>query len=165
MHASDRETLALNFHFPWTTQEQIKEKWEKYFLEQEQGKRTVYLLENQGQILGYASLLNIPEYSHFKERGIPEIHDLWIHEKFRSQGFGKMLIHYLENQAREQGYHQIGLGVGLYRDYGPAQILYCKLGYVPDGNGITYKYARAAPGKKYPVDDDLILWLIKTLSD
>ncbi len=75
-----------------------------------------------------------------------------------------MLILHLENIARKEGYKQIGLGVGLYRDYGAAQTLYVRLGYVPDGEGITYKTAFTIPGEQYPIDDDLILWLKKSLN-
>ena len=38
-----------------------------------------------------------------------------------------------------------------------------QLGYTPDGKGITYKHNAVIPGEKYPIDDDLILWLIKPL--
>jgi len=37
------------------------------------------------------------------------------------------------------------------------------MGYQPDGNGITYKGAWVVPGEQYPVDDDLLFWLTKTL--
>ena len=45
-----------------------------------------------------------------------------------------------------------------------AQKLYIKMGYVPDGNGVTYKYQPVIPGDLYPVDDDLVIWLKKDLS-
>lgn len=61
------------------------------------------------------------------------------------------------------GYKKIGLAVGLYADYGPAQKLYFKLGYIPDGFGITYEYAQVIPGQSYCVDDSLLLWLTKSL--
>jgi hypothetical protein len=35
--------------------------------------------------------------------------------------------------------NRVGLGVELCADYGPAQMLYIKKGYIPDGNGVTYK--------------------------
>lgn len=161
--ASDIEVLTEAFCFPWTTKLQTVEKWSRYFSEHEQRKRTVYVLEKQGQIIGYASLLYLPEYSHFQIANIPEINDVWIQEDFRSRGFGKMLIQHLEEMARRQGYKQIGLGVGLYKDYGSAQALYYKLGYVPDGNGVTYKTVAVVPGQQFPMDDDLLLWLVKSL--
>jgi hypothetical protein len=45
----------------------------------------------------------------------------------------RALIKWLENLASQEGYNEIGIGVGLYRDYGPAQQLYFQLGYIPDG--------------------------------
>lgn len=45
----------------------------------------------------------------------------------------------------------------------PAQKLYFDLGYSPNGTGITYKGEVSIPGQSYPLDDDLILWLVKDL--
>eukprot|EP00792_Barthelona_sp_PAP020_P000405 TRINITY_DN10637_c0_g1_i1.p1 TRINITY_DN10637_c0_g1~~TRINITY_DN10637_c0_g1_i1.p1 ORF type:complete len:75 (-),score=8.61 TRINITY_DN10637_c0_g1_i1:232-456(-) len=67
-----------------------------------------------------------------------------------------------ENKASED-YTHIGLGVGLYKDYGNAQRLYVKRGYVLDGNGIVYKNEQVVPGSQVTVDDDLLLYLIKPL--
>jgi GNAT superfamily N-acetyltransferase len=105
----------------------------------------------------------VPESPRFREAGIPEINDLWIHEKNRGQGLGTMLIKHLEELARRENYPAIGIGVGLYADYGPAQRLYSHLGYTPDGHGITYKGAVVTPGELYPVDDEHILWSMKIL--
>ena len=52
---------------------------------------------------------------------------------------------------------------GLYRDYGPAQQLYFQLGYIPEGNGITYKGQPTVAGQAYLLDDDLLLWMVKPL--
>lgn len=59
---------------------------------------------------------------------------------------------------------QVGIGVGLTPDYGNAQRLYVKCGYIPDGNGVTYQYQSVKWGVKYKVDDDLVLWFIKELA-
>ena len=56
-----------------------------------------------------------------------------------------------------------GIGFGMYADYGPAQRMYILSGYVPDGNGLIYKDDYVKPGEKVPVDDDLILFLMKKL--
>ncbi|MGK5594668.1 MAG: N-acetyltransferase family protein [Parachlamydiaceae bacterium] len=155
--------LIQAFSFPWTTTEAIAKQWERWFTEHQQGVRTVYVLENQRQFIGYGSLLRNPEYPAFKNNNIPEVHALWIDERFRKQGLATRLIKHLEEVACDEGYEKIGIGVGLYQDYGPAQKLYFKMGYQPDGNGITYNSVRVTPGKPYPVDDGLILWLIKPL--
>lgn len=159
----DISKIAQAFCFPWTTLQASTEKWSLYFSEHQARKRTVCVLEKDGAIIGYASLLRHSAYENFRNAGIPEIHDVWIAEKWRKQGFGKLLIQHLEGLAIKEDYTQIGLGVGLYADYGNAQRLYTRLGYVPDGKGITYNYSHVIPGKNYPADDELLLWLIKPL--
>lgn len=114
--------------------------------------------------MGYGSLLRNPECPFFAQRGIPEINAIWIDEGHRKKGLGTALIKWLENLASEEGYSEIGIGVGLYSDYGPAQQLYFQLGYTPDGNGITYKGQSTVAGQAYPLDDDLIFWLKKPLN-
>jgi len=163
MKLSDVEAVAKTFCFPWSNQVETNAKWTFYAAEHEQKIRTVYLIEKQNRLIGYGSLLRFSEYSHFRDAHIPEIHDVWIAEEFRHHGYGKLLILHLEKVAQAEKYKQIGLGVGLYRDYGPAQILYTKLGYVPDGHGVTYKDVPITPGGAYPVDDELILWLTKPI--
>lgn len=59
----------------------------------------------------------------------------------------------------------IGFGVGLTADYGSAQRLYIHLRYVPDGKGIYYKYHAIKYSELVPVDDDLVLYLTKSLVD
>lgn len=152
-----------DLYFPWTTKEKTIEKWQKYLMEQERGTRTACILENNEKLLGYGSLLEHSKYPPFKKHGIPEIHDVWVFKEARKNGFGSLLVEHLELLAKKNGYRQVGLGVGLYRDYGSAQKLYFRRGYCPDGEGISYLYESAIPGEKYPVDDDLILWLIKDI--
>lgn len=163
LQKADLDDLIKTFCFPWSSVQALSEKWTRYYDEHQEQIRTVYLLEKHGKIMGYASLLYLSKYPHFRNEGIPEINDLWISENWRNKGFGKMMIHHLEDIARAKGYKQIGLGVGLYKDYGPAQKLYFRLGYTPDGYGITYNYQPTITGESYPLDDDLILWLKKSL--
>ena len=156
--------ITHRFLFPWSTPEKTQTIWETYALEQEEGIRTVFVIENQNEILGYGSLLRKSENPTFQGSNIPEVNAIWIDESCRRQGLGKALIQAIECLALEEGYHQIGIGVGLYQDYGPAQRLYFQLGYIPDGNGITYRGAITKPGESYPLDDDLLLWLVKPLA-
>lgn len=163
MKKNDIEELVKAFCFPWSSIQGTTEKWTRYWNEYQERARTVYLLEKEKQIIGYASLLYVSEYSSFKSAGIPEINDVWISEEWRNKGFGKMLIRYIEDSARKMGFEQIGIGVGLYADYGSAQKLYVHLGYSPDGRGITYQCQPTRPGESYPLDDELILWFTKDL--
>jgi hypothetical protein len=56
----------------------------------------------------------------------------------------------------------IGIGVGLNANYGTAQKLYIKRGFIPDGRGIIYNNMPVEAGFQVRVDDDLILYLTKT---
>jgi chloramphenicol 3-O phosphotransferase len=135
----DIDKIVSRYSFPWSTPEKTKTLWDTYYQEQEEKVRTVAVIEKGGEILGYGSLLRKPECPFFAQKNIPEVNAIWIDENHRSQGHGTALIKWLEDLASHEGYNQIGIGVGLYRDYGPAQRLYFQLGYIPDGNGITYK--------------------------
>lgn len=161
MEQGDIQALINNFCFPWSSIQATTEKWTRYFEEHQKPIRTVYVVENGSEIIGYASLVHISECPSFRQNGIPEINDVWIAQKWRKQGFGKRLIQHLEQSARLENYEKIGLGVGLYADYGAAQKLYIQLGYMPDGCGITYNYQTTIPGVSYPLDDALILWMTK----
>ena len=57
-----------------------------------------------------------------------------------------------------------GIGVGLHSDYGIAQRMYVKRGYMPDGLGLMYKYQKVEAGSKVRVDDDLTIMFTKRLN-
>lgn len=56
-----------------------------------------------------------------------------------------------------------GIGVGLYPDYGPAQRLYVRRGYLPDGRGIAWNGLTVTPMQEVMVDDDLALYFTREL--
>lgn len=163
LQEDDLENLARTFTFPWSGYEATRTQWDKYFLEHQKQIRTMYLLKQQNEYVGYGSLLRESDYPYFRDNGIPEINSIWIRDDSRRQGFALGLMTHLEMVAAQEGYKTIGLAVGLYKDYGPAQMLYSKLGYSFDGNGMTYKSLEVVPGTSYPVDDDLLIWLTKSL--
>jgi len=166
LHILQKEDLMAvikTFIFPWTSPEVTQEKWERYYTEQQTNNRTVCVAKFGDEFIGYGSLLNNTEYPEFKNKGIPEINDVWISAEYRGNGFGKELVQCLEAIALKENHKQVGIGVGLYKDYGFAQKLYVRMGYIPDGNGVTYKYQPVNPGDSHPVDDDLIIWFKKDL--
>jgi chloramphenicol 3-O phosphotransferase len=160
---TDIPKIVSKYSFPWSTPDSTQKIWDAYFQEQQSGIRTVVLIEKNQDILGYGSFLRNSESASFVSRNIPEINAVWIHEAHRKQGLATRLIQWMEELAVKEGYQQIGIGVGLYADYGPAQKLYYHLGFVPDGHGITYSGQPTIPGQSYPLDDELVLWLIKKL--
>ncbi len=148
----------------WTLKS--KELFDKYLLEQKNNKRIVMVAFDNDQFAGYVTLVWKSQYPFFYENKIPEIMDLNVLPAFRHKGIGKELILTAENIVKEKG-DRVGLGVGLYTGkdggYGMAQKLYIKMGYVPDGKGVTYRYQYVLPGESVHVDDDLVLWLTKSL--
>ena len=56
-----------------------------------------------------------------------------------------------------------GLGVCLHSDYGAAQALYARRGYVPDARGVYYHGRYPGYGEKVQMDDDLTLYMTKKL--
>lgn len=113
--------------------------FEKYLQEQQAGIRIMWLAFDETQFAGYVTLTKESLYSPFKEANIPEIMDLNVLPPFRNRGIGSLLIKTAEQKAFEEG-QTVGIGVGLYRDYGQAQKLYIARGYQPDGCGVTYNY-------------------------
>ena len=59
---------------------------------------------------------------------------------------------------------RVGLGVGIYAAYGPAHLLYARRGYLPDGVGATAGGRILEGGETVPVDDSLVLHLVKELA-
>lgn len=112
--------------------------------------------------VGYITLKLHSDYPPFRKNNIPEINDLNVLPEFRNKGVGSKLLSLAEEHSKTIGSY-VGLGVGLLKDYGDAQKLYVKRGYVPDGLGISYKNKSLSYNETVPVDDDLVLWFIKKL--
>lgn len=111
---------------------------------------------------GHCKIVWRSAYPGFRERGIPEIQDLNVPPDFRRRGIATRLLDEAERRLAERS-DQAGIGFGLYADYGAAQRLYVKRGYVPDGRGVHHGGQPVVPGKCYPVADDLALYLVKRL--
>lgn len=114
-----------------------------------------------GQAVGYALLNWEPKYGYFKVHNLPEIQDLNVLREYRERGIGRALIEYCEAQASEKGNSEMGIGVGLDASFGAAQRLYIKMGYIPDGQGISYDRKQLARGDFKPIDDNLCLMMTK----
>lgn len=138
------------------------EQYLEYFKEMELGVRDVLIAELDGQFAGYVTILWTSEYAPFRERGIPEIVDLNVLIRYRNCGIASLLLDEAEKRIRLISKF-IGIGVGMFHDYGAAQRLYVKRGYVPDGKGIWTKDRHIGYGETVVIDDDVALYLIKEL--
>jgi len=137
--------------------------FERCLAEQHEKKRVVLVAERDGELIGYGQLIWSPLYSPFRRLDIPEIQDLNVLRASRRMGAGSMIIDACEQLARQAGKTKIGIGVGLYPDYGAAQRLYVRKGYVPDGAGACYDDIPVRACDVRPIDDALTLKLMKKL--
>ncbi len=130
---------------------------------QAQNRREVFLGYMDNHLTSYVVLNWYPRYGLFKTLNVPEIQDLNVDSAQRRQGIATALIHHCESLAQKKGHHRMGISFGMDASYGPAQSLYVRLGYVPDGQGITYDRVTIAHGEMKPVDDLMCLMLVKDL--
>lgn len=124
---------------------------------------TILVASEEGQDVGFAMLNFTPKYALYKKLDIPEIQDLNVLPDARQKGIATTIVNKCEELAEEAGKAQIGISVPLNKSYGPAQRLYIKLGYMPDGNGITYDREPVSSEQRYAPDDDLCLMMLKDL--
>lgn len=132
MVESDIDGIAEAFK-SWS---KTREQYERYWQQNQHGQRVTLVAALGEQVIGYANLVWQSDYEPFCEAGIPEIHDMNVVTQFQKQGIGTAFIKEAESIARQRGKRIIGIGVGLTPDYGAAQRLYPKLGYIPNGRGV-----------------------------
>ena len=134
----------------------------RYFSEQQAGKREVYVADVDGHPVGYATLVPQAKAGPFAGAGIPEVVDFNVLQTYQRRGIGNAILDAIEADVA-QTHDRICLGVGLYTDYGIAQRMYVKRGYVPDGSGVWYQDKLLPPYESCRNDDDLVLYLSKDL--
>jgi GNAT superfamily N-acetyltransferase len=138
-------------------------KWRDYLDQHQRGLRVCLIATESAAIAGYGSLVWLSQYPAFATAGIPEVQDMVVAQHHRRGGIATQMITAFEKRARAKGHRMLGIGVGLYPDYGSAQRLYARLGYAPDGRGITFNNRTVAAGETIVANDELILWLSKSL--
>ena len=152
------------------TEEEIAQDWHaeisKYLArlrDQAAGRCVSLTAVHKGRPAGYVNVYPTGLGGAFSGKGIPEIVDLGVLEKYRGKGIGGRLMDAAEEIAGRYA-DTVWLGVGLHSGYGSAQRMYVKRGYVPDGSGVWY---RGRPCAQYETgianDDDLVLFLSKSL--
>lgn len=131
--------------------------------EQGEGRRALFIVNADGVDAGYGMINWEPQYALYARLGIPEIQDLNVVPALRRRGIAAALIGFCEEQARARGCTQMGICVGLHAGFGAAQRLYVRLGYKPDGMGVTYDRETVRAGEIRPVDDNLCLMMVRDL--
>ena len=159
MQSSDIKDLSRGFISQgWPGREEILAR---YFLEQECGEREVLVAEIEGAVAGYITILPDAKQGPFAGMA-PELSDFNVFEPFQNQGIGNLLLEEAEKRVRLIS-DKVTLGVGLHSGYGPAQRLYIKRGYIPDGTGVWYQNHQPAMNAVCEDIGDLVLYLSKNL--
>ena len=159
MQESDIKDLSRGFISQgWPSREEILTR---YFKEQESGEREVLVAEVEGAVAGYITILPCAKQGPFAEI-YPELSDFNVFEPFQNQGIGNLLLEEAEKRVRLIS-DKVTLGVGLHSGYGPAQRLYIKRGYIPDGTGVWYQNRQPAMNAVCEDIGELVLYLSKNL--
>lgn len=132
MTAGDIDGIVCTFE-RW---HKYRPQYEKYLAEQESGQRVILIAFYKEEVVGYVTVVWESGYEHFLAAGIPEIVDLNVINKYQQRGIGTALIHAAEQVIATRS-KVVGISVEQSAAYAAANRLYPKLGYVPDGKGIS----------------------------
>ena len=159
MIESDIEKINQGFRNQgWPEREEILDT---YFLEQESGEREVLVAECEGIVAGYITIMPYANQGPFTET-YPELSDFNVFEPYQNKGIGNQLLEEAESRIKLVS-SKVTLGVGLHSGYGPAQRLYAKRNYIPDGSGVWYQNQPLKMNALCHNSDDLVIYMIKEL--
>ena len=137
-------------------------QYEQYLEFQEKGERDVIIAELNQEFAGYLTIKWKSDYKPFRIKRIPEIADFNVLKKYQRLGIGTCLMDEAEKRIKKIS-DCVGIGFGVYKDYGAAQILYINRGYKPDGNGLVKNSIPLKYGEIVTVDDSIVFCLTKKL--
>jgi GNAT superfamily N-acetyltransferase len=155
--------LALRFLVDWVVENGEAEA-QAYLAGHTEPAGASLIATNGADVVGHAAIVWESNYQGFRSRGIPLVHQIIVAEPFRRRGVATALMDSAERLARDRGVATLGITVGLFDDYGPAQRLYARRGYVPDGRGACQGQRPVSAGARVTLDHDLIMWLTKDLA-
>ncbi len=144
----------------WT--DQTVEKYNRRLRDVAAGKCVSLVAEYKGNVAGYFNVYPNSMGGAFGGQGLPELVDFGVLEKYRRRGIGNALMQVAEDIARRYS-DTVYLGVGLNREYGAAQRMYIKRGFIPDGTGVWWNNKNVAPYADMKNDDEAALYMSKKL--
>jgi L-amino acid N-acyltransferase YncA len=118
--------------------------------ENHQGRYRTFVTENNGEVIGWASLHPYSQRSAYA--GVGEI-SIYIRRDWRGKGIGQKLLTVLEGFAKENDFHKLVLATFPFNQNG--QGLYQKMGFYEVG---TFKNQGTLDGKWVDV-----MWMEKLL--
>jgi len=129
------------------------------------GQGTTLVARQDQTIVGLVTVRWKSNNPALADHNIPLVHQLTVVPGYRRRGIGSALMSAAEALAARRGHRALGITVGLFDEYGPAQRLYVRRGYVPDGRGVCRALTPLREGENVTIDHSLIIWLIKELPD
>lgn len=131
--------------------------------DREDGKCTALTAVYRDRPAGAVYVYRTAQGGPFAEKNWPVIVDFNVLKKYQRRGIGNRLMDAAEQVAGQYA-DTVCLGVGLSREYGSAQRMYVKRGYIPDGSGVWYNDVQCVQYESIcTIDDELILYFYKEL--
>ena len=161
MVETDPEVITHEEHLQGWTHQKV-EKYTQRLKDVADGKCVALVAEYKGSVAGYFNVYPDTKSGMFGGKGWPELIDFGVLQKYRRHGIGNVLMQVAEDIAKKYA-DTVCLGVGLHRDYGAAQRMYVKRGYVPDGTGLWWQGKNLDPYAELKNDDEVVLYMSKKL--
>lgn len=152
---------AVRFLIEWVSNGEAEAR--RYLADHAEPDGASLIAMDGADVIGYAAIVWESNYVGFRSRGISLVHQIAVAGPFRRRGVATQLMDAAEQMARDRGIATLGITVGLFDEYGPAQRLYGRHGYIPDGRGACRGQRPLSKGMQVTMDDDLIIWLTKDL--
>jgi GNAT superfamily N-acetyltransferase len=152
---------AVRFLIEWVSDGEDEAR--RYLADHVEPDGTSLIATSGSDAVGYVAIVWESNYAGFRSRGIPLVHQIAVGEPWRRRGIATLLMDAAEHLARDRGIATLGITVGLFDEYGPAQRMYGRRGYIPDGRGACQGQRPLGKGIQVSMDHDLIIWLIKDL--
>jgi GNAT superfamily N-acetyltransferase len=152
---------AVRFLLEWVTDGEADAR--RYLSDHAEPDGTSLIATSGSDAVGYVAIVWQSNYPGFRSRGVPLVHQIAVGGPWRRRGVGTLLMDAAEQLARDRGIATLGITVGLFDEYGPAQRMYGQRGYAPDGRGACQGQRPLTQGMQVSIDHDLIIWLTKDL--
>ena len=155
MLETDPEIITYEEHLQGWTHQKV-EKYTQRLKDVAENKCVALVAEYKGNVAGYFNVYPDTKSGLFAGKGWPDLLTIFNH------GIGNTLMQVAEDIARKYA-DTVCIGVGLHRDYGAAQRMYVKRGYIPDGSGLWWKGKNLEPYADMKNDDEAVIYLSKKL--
>jgi GNAT superfamily N-acetyltransferase len=124
---------AIRFLIEWVSDSEAEAR--RYLADHAEPDGANLIATRDPDVIGYVGIVRESNFSGFRSRGIPLVHQIAVAGPFRRRGVATLLMDAAEQLARDRGIATLGITVGLFDEYGAAQRLYGRRGYIPDGRG------------------------------